>query len=127
MGLPDRFKCGCPFYSGNTFGQVGTVPPPAERFEAIQAPIMGFFGNDDGNPSPADVARLSDILTSLNKEHEFHQYDDTGHAFMGAGREKYREDSSRDAWTRTLKFLSLQIGGGAPEIAEVFPADKLIG
>lgn len=126
VSLPDRFKCGCPFYSGNVFGQVGDVPPPADRFSEIQAPVMGFFGNDDKNPSPDDVAKMSQILTELGKEHTFHQYDDTGHAFMGANRVKYREESSRDAWTKTLGFLSHHIGGGAPETANVFPKDKLI-
>lgn len=126
VSLPDRFKCGCPFYSGNTFGQVGTVPPPAKRFAAIKAPVMGLFGNDDGNPSPEDVAKLSQILTELGKEHVFHQYDDTGHAFMGATRVNFRERSARDAWTKTLRFLSDKIGGSAPETADVYPAAELV-
>lgn len=127
VSLPDVFKCGCPFYSGNSFGQIGSPPPPAERFAAIKAPVMGFFGNDDANPSPEDVDRMSQILTELGKEHVFHRYDGTGHAFMGAGREKFRENSARDAWTKTLKFLSSHIGGNAPEVANVFPAEELIG
>jgi len=126
VSLPDVFKCGCPFYSGNTFGQIGSPFPPAERFEAIQAPVMGFFGNDDGNPSPADVDKMSQILTELGKEHVFHQYDGTGHAFMGATREKFRENSARDAWTKTYQFLDQHIGGGAPETANVMPADQLV-
>ena len=127
VSLPELFKCGCPFYSGNTFGQVGSPPPPAERFSAIKCPVMGFFGNDDMNPSPADVDRLDKLLTELGKEHVFHQYDGTGHAFMGATREKFRENSARDAWTKTYRFLSQHIGGGVPEVADVFPAEELVG
>ena len=127
VSLPDVFKCGCPFYSGNTFGKVGTPPPPADRFEAIKAPVMGFFGNDDANPSPADVDKLDQILTELGKEHVFHRYDGTGHAFMGGTRAKFRENSARDAWTKTYQFLSQHIGGTAPAVANVMPDDRLIG
>ena len=87
---------------------------------------MGFFGNDDMNPSPADVDRLDQLLTELGKEHVFHRYDGTGHAFMGASREKFRENSARDAWTKTYHFLSKHIGGGAPETAAVFPAENRV-
>lgn len=127
VSLPDIFKCGCPFYSGNTFGQVGTPPPPADRFAAIKAPVMGFFGNDDMSPSPKDVDRLDQILTELGKDHVFHRYDGTGHAFMGGTRLKFRENSARDAWTKTYQFLNQHIGGGAPEIANVMPDERLVG
>lgn len=118
ISWPKLFKCGCPFYSGNTFGQVGSLPPPATRMDAINAPVMGFFGNDDTNPSPEDVDQLEEILMGLEKEHEFHRYDGAGHAFMGGP--KYREHAARDAWTKTLKFLSKHIGGHAPDVASVF-------
>ena len=126
VSLPGVFKCGCPFYSGNTFGQVGTPPPPAERLSAIDCPVMGFFGNDDKNPSPADVDRLDKMMTELGKEHEFFRYDNTGHAFMGADPQKHNEHSARDAWTRALKFMNKHIGGGAPDIANVFPVEKKV-
>jgi hypothetical protein len=45
---------------------------------------------------------------------------------MGASRDKFRENSARDAWTKALKFLSKHIGGGAPDTASVFPADLLV-
>ncbi len=127
VSLPGLFKCGCPFYSGNVFGKIGSPPPPAERLAAIDCPVMGFFGNDDTNPSPADVDRLDKLMTELGKEHVFHRYDGTGHAFMGASREKFREKSARDAWTKTLQFLSKHIGGSAPAVADVFPTEELVG
>ena len=126
VSLPGVFKCGCPFYSGNTFGRIGSPPPPAERLAAITCPVMGFFGNDDRNPSPEEVDRLDAMLTELGKEHEFFRYDGAGHAFMGASREKFREHAARDAWTRALKFMSRHIGGGAPETAAVFPQEELV-
>lgn len=124
VGLPGVFKCGCPFYSGNTFGRIGAPPPPMERLESIEAPVMGFFGNDDKNPSPADVDRISALLTALGKEHEFFRYDGTGHAFMGSNPQKFRENSARDAWTRAVKFIALHTGGTAPDVGEVYPIEE---
>src|SRR5688500_20175332 len=37
-------------------------------------PIMGHFGEDDGNPSPADMKKLDAELTRLAKPHEFYSY-----------------------------------------------------
>ncbi len=121
VSLPGVFKCGCPFYSGNAFGQIGAPPPPMERLAAIDCPVMGFFGNEDTNPSPADVDRMAERMTALGKEHEFFRYDDTGHAFMG-GSEKFREKAARDAWTRAVKFIAAHTGGTAPDIGAVYRA-----
>ncbi len=126
VALPELFRCGCDWYGGNAFGQLGKVPPPADRLAAIKAPLMGFFGNDDTSPSPDDVDRLDRILTELGKWHEFHRYDGTGHAFMGASREKHREKASYDSWGRALKFLNKHLGGRVPETVEIFPAAELV-
>ncbi|MBT3534231.1 MAG: dienelactone hydrolase family protein [Rhodospirillaceae bacterium] len=125
VSLPGVFKCGCPFYSGNAFGRIGTPPPPMERLAAIDCPVMGFFGNDDRNPPPEDVDRIDKMMAELGKEHEFFRYDDTGHAFMGADPEKFREHSARDAWTRAVKFIAGHTGGTAPDVGAVFPAHEV--
>ena len=36
--------------------------------------------------SPEQVNELDEILTSLDKPHEFHRYDDAGHAFFSVDR-----------------------------------------
>ena len=121
VGLPNVFKCGCPYYSGGSFLQQGQLPAPMDRLENITCPVMGFFGNDDKNPSPADVEEFSRRLTALNKEHEFHRYDGAGHAFMDWTGKSFNERASRDAWAKTLNFLSQHIGGNTG--ATVFPYD----
>jgi len=108
MGLashPARWKCGCVWYSGGSFNQLGNLPAPADRLETIACPVAGFFGNDDKNPSPADVDELDARLTELGKPHEFHRYDGAGHAFMGVGRPNYREEQSKDSWEKALAFI----------------------
>jgi carboxymethylenebutenolidase len=112
MGLtsqPNRWKCGCIWYGGGSFNQLGNLPAPADRLEKINCPIAGFFGNDDQNPSPDDVNELSARLTKFGKEHEFHRYDDTGHAFMSFERPSYREESSKDSWAKALTFIGKHI------------------
>lgn len=107
--MPGRWKCGCVWYGGGSFNQLGKVAAPADRLERIACPVAGFFGNDDGNPSPADVNELDARLTKLGKEHEFHRYDGAGHAFMGFGRPSYREEACKDSWSRAMAFLGKHV------------------
>ncbi len=112
MGLtsqPKRWKCGCVWYGGGSFNQLGNLPAPADRLENINCPVAGFFGNDDKNPSPDEVNELSARLTKFGKEHEFHRYDGAGHAFMGIGRPSYREEAAKESWTKALAFIGKHI------------------
>ena len=110
---PGRWRCGCVWYGGNAFKALGDGPAPADRLGDIACPVAGHFGNDDGNPSPADVDRLDAMLNELDKDHEFHRYDGAGHAFMSFGSERYREDQAKDSWSRALDFLGRHLGVSA--------------
>jgi carboxymethylenebutenolidase len=67
--------------------------------------VLGLFGEDDGNPNPADVAKIDAELTRLNKPHEFHSYAGTGHAFMNEGRPSHREEAAADAWQKCVAWF----------------------
>jgi carboxymethylenebutenolidase len=74
--------------------------------------VIGFFGRDDTNPSPADVDRIDAELTRHGKPHEFHRYDGAGHAFLNfANAERYRPDQAKDAWAKMLDFLDRHLKG----------------
>ena len=107
---PGRWKCGCIWYGGNVFKQMGKVPAPADRLGDIVCPVAGFFGNEDTNPSPEDIDRLDVMLTELGKAHEFHRYDGAGHAFISSEGEKYREAPAKDSWSKALGFLGRHLG-----------------
>ncbi len=107
--LPNRWKCGCVWYGGGSFNPLGKLPAPIDRLEEIRCPVAGFFGNDDGNPSPDEVNEIAARLTKLDKEHEFHRYDGAGHAFMNAGEASYREEQSKDSWAKALAFIGENI------------------
>jgi carboxymethylenebutenolidase len=68
--------------------------------------VIGFFGNDDQNPSPEDVNDLDTALTRAGVEHAFYRYDGAGHAFQSFdSQERYRHEASEDAWEKVLRFL----------------------
>jgi carboxymethylenebutenolidase len=93
------------FYGGSTASAWGDGPSPLEQSAAITAPVLGLFGSDDTNPSPADVARLDAALTAAGVRHSFTSYAGAGHAFLNDKRPSYRAEAAADAWQRCLKFL----------------------
>ena len=79
---------------------------PLELASSVNCPVVGFFGNDDQNPTPEVVKELESVLIANNKEHEFHSYNDTGHAFMDfSNPNTYRENSAQDAWPKLVNFF----------------------
>lgn len=96
------------FYGGNIKVPRGEGSvAPITLAQRIACPVIGFFGNDDANPSPEDVNDYSDALSAAGVSHEFYRYDGAGHAFQNfADPAKYREEASEDAWSKLLNFLS---------------------
>jgi carboxymethylenebutenolidase len=72
----------------------------------LGAPLLGLFGNDDKYPPPAEVAELDAVLTEAGKEHEFHRYDDAGHAFFSVDRPSYRVAAATDGYRRIRDFFA---------------------
>jgi len=102
-----QIRAAAVFYGGNIMKALGEGPTPFERSAGIACPVIGFFGAEDPNPSPADVAKISAELTRLGKWHEFHTYRDAGHAFENfIAAERYRERPARAAWHEMLAFFT---------------------
>jgi carboxymethylenebutenolidase len=99
------FKGSVMLYGGGVNHSRNGKATPLSRARGIACPILGFFGKDDKNPSPADMAEIDAQLTQLGKKHEFHAYDGAGHAFQNQFDERYRPDASEDAWRRYLAFF----------------------
>ena len=95
------------YYSGNMFKPWSDDgPSPFDLLKDISSPVMGFFGNDDQNPSPDDVTKISAELDKHGKEHKFNRYDGAGHAFQNfMSAERYREEATKDSWAKTEEFL----------------------
>lgn len=83
----------------------GSVPP-IDLCDRIPCPVLGLFGNEDENPSPADVKDLDAALTDAGIPHEFHCYDGAGHGFQDfCNDDRYRKDATDDAWEKLMAFL----------------------
>lgn len=78
---------------------------PIELTERIRCPLLGLFGNDDTNPSPADVDRTEAALKRFGKNYEFHRYDQAGHAFFAWYRANYRPEQAQDGWKKVFAFF----------------------
>src|SRR5579885_664185 len=106
------FRCAVVLYGGGILEQRGkTAPPPITLARNIKGAVAGFFGKEDQNPSPADVAKISDELKKYDVRHDFHMYDGAGHAFQNFSNPKsYREQQSEDAWSRIFPFLRTELG-----------------
>ena len=74
-------------------------------------PLLGLFGNEDQHPSPEQVDELDEILTDQHKPHEFHRYDDAGHAFFSVDRPAYRVAAANDGWEQIAAFYATHLGG----------------
>ena len=103
-----RYKACAVFYGGRVkavMGPAGT-PPAIDLAGGIKCPVIGFFGNEDTNPAPADVDDYAAALKKAGVEHLFHRYDGAGHAFQSFNNpERYREGPSEDAWQKALAFF----------------------
>jgi carboxymethylenebutenolidase len=80
-----------------------------DQLPKLSAPLLGLFGNEDRNPSPAEVDALDQLLTELGKEHEFHRYDGAGHAFLGSDRPSYRQQQAVDAYAKIEAFFARRL------------------
>jgi carboxymethylenebutenolidase len=98
--LPAKIKVCVPFYGGGI---------PVERTERLQAPVLAFFGEEDGFIPLASVEELKAALRRHGKQAEVVVYPGAGHGFFCDERDSYRADAARDAWQRTKTFLAAHL------------------
>lgn len=110
---PELWRCGCIWYGGGVFrAAAGKWPQPGdpERLRRVNAPIAGFYGNLDKNPSPADVDRLDALLNELGKPHEFHRYPTADHGFLNPFGKRHHAEAAKESWMLAVAFLRKHIG-----------------
>jgi carboxymethylenebutenolidase len=85
------------------------VGPLYDVLGDLRCPLLGLFGNEDKYPAPAEVEKLDRILTELDKPHEFHSFDDAGHAFFAVDRPSYRPAVATEAWGLVRDFFGTHL------------------
>lgn len=110
-GNNPKLKVAVAFYPGFVFNRLGSgeEPAPFDFSADIRSPIMVLTGEDDGNPSPDDAAKIDAELTRLGTVHQMQSYPGTAHAFMSEGSDSYREHAATDGWQRFLEWLRLYL------------------
>jgi carboxymethylenebutenolidase len=104
------FKAAVDYYGGNIMVPWGEGPAPFERTADIHCPLLGLFGEEDANPSPADMRKLDAEMTRHGKVHEFHSYAGANHAFMNRHGVRYHAEADRDSWPKALAFFAKHLG-----------------
>ena len=112
--MAQDFSAAVVFYSGSMFKAWGAPgeqsPTPFERLKNIRCPLVGFFGNDDKNPSPQDVDKFDAELTAHDVRHVFHRYDGAAHAFQSFQTPAlYRPAQADDAWTKATAWMTAEL------------------
>ena len=103
-----NLKAAVVLYGGRIkLSMADNASPPIELADRIPCPVLGIFGNEDQNPSPADVDDLDAALTEAGVVHEFQRYDGAGHGFQDdSNAERYRAAQANDAWEKIHDFLA---------------------
>lgn len=79
---------------------------PIDYAAGLNCPLLGIFGNEDRNPTPADVNKLEEVLRTEGKDYEFYRYDGAGHGIWYYDKPMYRQEQAMDSWNKTLEFFA---------------------
>lgn len=108
-----KYKAAVVLYGGRIKTGMGEGSVPLIGLaNQIPCPMLGIFGNEDHNPTAADVNDLDAALTEAGIPHEFHRYDGAGHGFQDfTNADRYRKEQAEDAWKKMDVFLAKNLGG----------------
>ena len=86
-----------------------SMHPLGDLAEHLSCPLLGLFGAEDANPSPAETAELAEILARFDKTVDFHTFENAGHGFFSPDRPNYRIDAAVEGWRLIWDFLGQQL------------------
>jgi carboxymethylenebutenolidase len=101
----------------------GQLTTDETRLDAIKGPVLGIFGETDASIPTTTVAAFKSRLDKLGKANEVYVYPGVGHAFANPSGANYAADETRDAWGKTLAFLSANLKGAVTGTA---PAERTV-
>lgn len=83
----------------------GSLETDPSKFESIDWPVLGVFGENDASIPVDTVRAFKASLNQNNTPNEVYVYPGVGHAFANPSNQGFAENETRDAWTKTLEFL----------------------
>jgi carboxymethylenebutenolidase len=103
--------CAAPAEIGACVDFYGIHPKVTPDLAALAAPVLLIIGEHDASVTPKQGEELAGRIKAAGKNVELHVYP-AGHAFFNDTRpEAYDEKSAKDAWQKTLAFLSTNLTG----------------
>jgi carboxymethylenebutenolidase len=104
------FNAAVDCWGGNVVMEKSKLTPqqpvaPIDYTKDLSCPLLGLFGEEDQNPTPAQVKQHEEELKKHNKQYEFHMYPKAGHGFWYYDRPAYRQEAAVDAWNKAFAFF----------------------
>jgi carboxymethylenebutenolidase len=104
-----KVKAGVAWY-GRLVGEPTANMPrhPVDRADALNAPVLGLYGGQDGGIPLDTVDKMKAALatgSAAAKKSEFVVYPDAPHAFHADYRPSYRKEAAEDGWKRCLAWF----------------------
>ncbi len=84
----------------------GEVSGDVDKLAQIDAPILGFFGENDSGVIARDVKQFETELELLGKDREITIYPGAGHGFANPQGRNYNPALADRTWERSLGFLA---------------------
>jgi carboxymethylenebutenolidase len=84
----------------------GSMATKEAELRPIKWPVLGIFGAEDQGIPISMVEEFETSLNTLKVENEIYIYPGVGHAFANPSGMNYAPNETKDAWVKTLAFLS---------------------
>lgn len=90
----------------------GRTVSEAAELAALEAPLLGLFGEADQGIPLEGVRAMESELQKLGKDATIVVYPGAGHAFANPSGQRYQAEAAEDAWRRTVAFFAEHLGAG---------------
>lgn len=84
----------------------GSLVTDEQELSAIHWPVLGIFGSEDQSITVDTVNQFRSALDANSITNEIYIYEGVGHAFANPSNANHAPDETKDAWQKTLHFLS---------------------
>jgi carboxymethylenebutenolidase len=81
------------------------MKPVIDKASKLSCPLLGLFGADDANPSPAETKSIEQVLKGHGKTYQFHTYHGAGHGFFATDRVSSRPEAAKEGWERIWEWF----------------------
>jgi carboxymethylenebutenolidase len=98
LALEEPTLSACVVYYGRLLTDKG-------KLAKINAPILGFFGDQDRGIPVSDVRKFEAAMKDLKKDVTIHVYEGAGHAFFNESGKQYNKDAAEDSSKKMVEFF----------------------